>query len=380
MILDERGGTIGLVEARPRYRVRRRPAEIGRLSNPLTYGCLTATMPAVSYQPQFTITPALLARVEQIAALRERIQAATVEVPWIPALQKDTRTRNTHSSTAIEGNPLTLEQVRAVEEGREVPAVAARAKREVVNYFAGLRFVEQNAAKTEITHEEILRLHKIIAGDVMDQGTAGRYRTIAVRVGRYAPPPAEDVSGLMFELLAWWNKDSAKLSPVLSSAIVHYRFEAIHPFADGNGRTGRALALWELYRRGFDTHHIFSVDEFYWENRPRYYAALDAVRREGEDLSGWLEYCAEGLHATLERVWTRVQKFSGQSRRKKLVLRPRQEQLLQLLRDRKSLTPQEVWAALGVTRQGAMKLIQPLLDAGLIRRVGTRKSGRYLLK
>ena len=81
----------------------------------------------MSYQPQFIITPALLARVEQIAALRERILAATVEVPWIPALQKDTRTRNTHSSTAIEGNPLTLEQVRAVEEGREIPAVAARA-------------------------------------------------------------------------------------------------------------------------------------------------------------------------------------------------------------------------------------------------------------
>ena len=75
----------------------------------------------MSYQPEFTITPALLAQVEQIAALRERIQAATVQVPWIPALQKDTRTRNTHSSTAIEGNPLTLEQVRAVEEGREFP-------------------------------------------------------------------------------------------------------------------------------------------------------------------------------------------------------------------------------------------------------------------
>ncbi len=82
----------------------------------------------------------------------------------------------------------------------------------------------------------------------------------------------------MFELLEWWNRDSVKLSPVLSSAILHYRFEAIHPFADGNGRTGRALALWELYRRGFDTHHIFSVDEYYWENRPQYYAELDAVR------------------------------------------------------------------------------------------------------
>ena len=333
----------------------------------------------MSYQPQFIITPALLARVEQIAALRERILAATVEVPWIPALQKDTRTRNTHSSTAIEGNPLTLEQVRAVEEGREIPAVAARAKREVVNYFAALRFVEKNAAKKTISHEEVLSLHKILAGDVMDQGTAGRYRTIAVRVGRYVPPPAGDVSGLMFELLAWWNKEAAKMSPVLSSAIVHYRFESIHPFTDGNGRTGRALALWELYRRGFDTHHIFSVDEFYWENRPRYYAALDAVRREGEDLSGWLEYTAEGLQLTLERVWTRVQKLSAGSTRTKLVLRPKQEQLLQLLRDHKSMTPQEIWDALGVTKQGAIKLMQPLLEARLVRRVGTRKSGRYIL-
>ncbi len=333
----------------------------------------------MSYQPQFIITPALLARVEQIAALRERILAATVEVPWIPALQKDTRTRNTHSSTAIEGNPLTLEQVRAVEEGREIPAVAARAKREVVNYFAGLRFVEKNAVKKTISHNEILRLHKIMAGDVMDQGTAGRYRTIAVRVGRYVPPPPGDVSGLMFELLAWWNKEAAKLSPVLSSAIVHYRFESIHPFADGNGRTGRALALWELYRRGFDTHHIFSVDEIYWENRPRYYAALDAVRHAGEDLSGWLEYTAEGLQLTLERVWMRVQKLSAGSTRAKLVLRPKQEQLLRLLRDHKSMTPQEIWDALGVTKQGAIKLMHPLLDAGLVRRVGTRKSGRYIL-
>ena len=43
----------------------------------------------------------------------------------------------------------------------------------------------------------------------------------------------------------------------------------------------RALALWELYRRGFDTHHVFAVDEYYWENRPAYYAALDGVRHGG---------------------------------------------------------------------------------------------------
>jgi Fic family protein len=121
------------------------------------------------------------------------------------------------------------------------------------------------------------------------------------------------------------------------------------------------------------------MDELHWEDRPRYYAALDAVRREGEDLTGWLEYTAEGLLATLEKVWARVHRLAAESGRKKLVLRPKQEQLLQFLRDRKSMTPQELWDALGVTRQGALKLIQPLLEAGLIQRVGTRKSSRYLL-
>src|SRR2546426_3121546 len=264
----------------------------------------------MSYQPQFAIRPALLARVEAIAALRERILGATVQVAWIPALQKDARVRNTHSSTAIEGNPLTLEEVRAVEEGAPLP-VPERARREVLNYFAALRHIERQTDRTRLIHEDVLRLHGIIAGKVMDQGEAGRYRTMRVRVGPYMPPPPEDVSGLMFELLEWWNKESVALSPVLSSAIVHYRFEAIHPFADGNGRTGRALALWELYRRGFDSHHIFSVDEYYWEDRPRYYAALQAVRQQGEDLTSWLEYCAEGLQQTMERVWHRVQQLSA---------------------------------------------------------------------
>ena len=332
----------------------------------------------MSYLPQFTITPLLLSRVEAIAAVRERILAAAVEVPWVPALQKETRARNAHSSTAIEGNPLTLEQVRAVEEGRELVAVTSRAQREVVNYFAALRHIEKNAAKPRLTHEDIFRLHKIIAAKVMDQGEAGRYRTVHVRVGEFVPPSPAEVSGLMFELLEWWQSDSMSLSPVLSSAILHYRFEAIHPFADGNGRTGRALALWELYRRGFDSQHLFSVDEFYWEDRPRYYAELRKVRYSGEDLTEWLEYTSEGLLMTLERVWSRVLSFSANSAGKKLVLKPKQEQLLQLLRERGSLSPRELWAALDISKQGAMDLLRPLIEAGLIKREGTLKNGRYV--
>ena len=85
----------------------------------------------MKYRPAYSITSRLLSEVEQVAALHERISAAAVQVPWIPALQKDARIRNAHSSTAIEGNPLTLEQVRAIEEGREIPATTERADRAV---------------------------------------------------------------------------------------------------------------------------------------------------------------------------------------------------------------------------------------------------------
>ena len=333
----------------------------------------------MAYEPQFTIRPRLLSQVEMIAALRERIMGAAVELSWIPALQKDTRTRNGHASTAIEGNPLTLEQVRALEEGRVLAASDQRSSREVLNYFAGLRYVEKHAKKKAIRHEDLFELHRLHADSVMDQGTAGCYRTIQVRVGNYFPPAAADVSGLMFELLDWWNKKSTELSPVLSSAILHYQFENIHPFADGNGRTGRALALWELYRRGFDSHHIFSVDEYYWEDRTGYYKALDAVRVSGEDLTEWMEYCAEGLEKTLERVWLRVQSYSRKSQ-EKLVLRPKQELLLKLLLDHGSMSPAELWETLSVSRQGAMDLLRPLLDAGLVEKIGGKKTGKYSLR
>jgi len=332
----------------------------------------------MTYEPKFVITGRLLSMVEGIAALREKIESSTIGLSWVPAVQKDARTRNAHASTAIEGNPLTLPEVRALEEGGAPARPRDRSQREVLNYFAGLRFIEKNAGIKRIRHEDVLKLHAILGNEVMDQGDAGSYRSIPVRVGKYIPPQHASVSGLTHELLVWWNDESKKLSPVLSSAIIHYRFEAIHPFADVNGRTGRALALWELFRRGFDTNHIFSVDEYYWEDRPAYYAALERARREGEDLTSWLEYSAEGLLQTLEKVWSRIQSFRMEPA-EKIVLRPRQERLLRLLRDKGKLAPAEIWEELAISRQGAMDLLKPLLEAGLVERVGTKKSGVYRL-
>ena len=82
---------------------------------------------------------------------------------------------------------------------------------------------------------------------------------------------------------------------------------------------------------------------------------------------------------TLEKVWTRIQRLVAQSGQQKLVLRPKHEQLLQMLSDRKSMTPREIWDGMGVSKQGALDLLNPLINAGLVRRVGTKKSGRYIL-
>lgn len=120
------------------------------------------------------------------------------------------------------------------------------------------------------------------------------------------------------------------------------------------------------------------MDEFYWEDRPRYYAALTLVPQHGGDLTGWLEYTAQGLQLTLSKVWLRIQRLSALGGPKAIVLRPRQEQLLQLLRDQRSLSPKEIREALAVSRQGAIDILRPLVEAGLVKRIGTRKSGRYL--
>lgn len=333
----------------------------------------------MEYRPRFAVSARLVGLLEEIAALRTKVLAATVQVPWMPRLQQDARVRNTHSSTAIEGNPLTQEQVRELADGREVPAIAGRSRLEVLNYLAGLRHIEKRVGKRRITHRDVLGLHAIAARGVLDQGREGEYRRIQVWVGGYRPVTPGRVRGQMTALLDWWNSPSREWSPVVSSAVVHFRFEDIHPFGDGNGRVGRLLALWELYRRGFDSHHIFSVDEYFWEDRPRYYRALRTTREGGGDLTGWLEYCAEGVRLVLERAWARTQRLSAASGTEAIVLRPRQEQLLKMLRDRQGMTPREIREALGVSRQGALDLLNPLMRAGLVNRTGTRKSGKYSL-
>ncbi len=332
----------------------------------------------MKYIPRYTVTSRLLKRLEDITELKTKIESATVAVAWIPAIRKDSFLRTSHSSTAIEGNPLTLKEVKILSEGGKLPQAGAKHIHEVLNYFAVLRFIERHSAAKVISAKDVLHLHSIMGQSSLEREPVGAYRPYQVYVGHHTPPSAAVVPGLMKELLNWLNREGRELPAVMSSAILHYRFEHIHPFGDGNGRVGRALATWELYRKKFDTHHIFAVDEIFWENRPAYYAALDAVRQQNEDLSGWLEFVSGAVEETLKRVWHRIILIGKNRKSQRMVLTPKQEKLLTLLKDG-PLSIKEIQEELKVTKQGAHFILKQLMDSKVVKRIGGHKTGKYQL-
>ena len=331
----------------------------------------------MAYTPSFQTTPHLLKVLEEIAALNARIQDATVGVRWIPSLQKEAAARQAHGSTAIEGNPLTLAEVKVLAEGGNLPHAKPRAVHDVLNYLAVLKFIEKHAKARTIGVRDILKLHSIIGQKgALDREPVGLFRPYAVQVGDHLPPNAKNVPGLMKDLLEWINGSGRAWPAVVSSAILHYQFEYIHPFGDGNGRVGRALAAWELYRRQFDNQHIFASDEILLKDRQAYYRALRRAQAEDHDLTGWLEFIAEAINEALNRTWKRIEAVSASTKGKALTLTPKQERLLALLRQG-PLGILEIQKALGVTKPGAHHILKPLLGSTLVRREGGHKTGKY---
>lgn len=328
------------------------------------------------YTPSYQVTSHLLQLLERITQLRTKIETSPISVKWAPKLAVDARNRLTHSSTAIEGNPLTLREVQILAEGGEVKEAAEKSKREVLNYLAALRYISSHAGKKTITNEDILKLHTLVGKNALEREPIGSYRTYQVYVGSHVPPEPGEIKRLMSELLAWFNGKGQTLPAVFSSAIFHYQFEYIHPFGDGNGRVGRLVATWELYRRQFDTYHIFSVDEVFLEHRQRYYAALDNVRQQHGNLTGWLEFVSEAVEMALERVWERIAMVKVPAEPFRLNIK--QERLLKLLRE-SPLGIIEIQRKLEVSKAGAHFLLKPLIENKIVTRRGGHKTGKYVL-
>jgi hypothetical protein len=255
--------------------------------------CLLARpSPQTGYRPRFTITPRLSAQIAKIDATRQSLSRQDQS-----ALYRGLRTP---MRAPRRRNIFTLEKVVAMANGEDFPIVTESREQEVLDFYALRYRRESQSGQRNWSPKEISALHEVVtAGEGMDQGRAGEYRCISVRLRSFVPPPPREVPQLMLRLLDWWNTTARGLSAVITSAILHYRISDIHPFSDGNGRFARALALWELYRNGY-LDNLQSLNGHYWGRRQQYNAALRAVRRRREDLTGWLEYSAEGLKRELE--------------------------------------------------------------------------------
>jgi len=337
------------------------------------------------YKSHFDISPELLRLVTEATELRAWINSAVVDVSWLPILQRETVARLAHSSTAIEGNPLTLPEVEALARGEEI-STKARDRQEVLNALAAMKWIWGRKEGGPVKESDLLRLHQILTRKVLPDEQSGHYKTRQNRVINhrgitvYTPPPPDKARGLTLELLKWLNsRESKTLHPIIAGAIAHHRLVSIHPFADGNGRISRALAIWLSYSRGFDTHHLFALDEFFEQDRQRYYQKIQQARDLDDDLSYWLEYVAEGVVETLNRVKERILGLRISLKAPHMVLTKRQEDILRFLRDRGRVKSPDIEKALSLTRARVGQIIKPLVDAGLVVREGQTRATTYRL-
>ena len=353
------------------------------------------------FKPNLTITNKIIRYLSGIAEARAIILNAPLIPKWEIDLRRQALINSTHASTSIEGNRLSLEEVSDLMIGRKIIATL-KDKKEVLNYFEALRYLDTLAKGKEITEKDILKLHKIITKGVLDDPkNSGHYRTsidertkgrvvVAQRVGQFSrritfmPPQAKEVSKQMKEFIVWLNSEKAKeLDPVLEAGITHYEFVRIHPFVDGNGRTARAVASLVLLRRGFDTKRFFALDDFYNSDRAGYYEALKSVNQKTLDLTMWLEYFCEGVAVSIDAVKKKILTLTGGRRKnkeaKQITLDFKQIKTVEFLQKERKITNRQIRNLLKVSNKTAYKLSQNLVEKEVIKKVGKGRSIYYVL-
>ena len=328
------------------------------------------------YQPRYTITETLLARISEAEILRTKIQTAPVQVAWLEGIRLEALVRRAHFSTAIEGKPLTLPEVEALAGAKKVD-VKDRAKREVLNYLAALRWIARQPAKATVTEAAVLKLHRMITTGLLEPKLVGAYKVSAnviMSAGQvvYRPPGPQAAKPGTRALVEWLEGPGQSTHPIVSSACTHYEIARLHPFRDGNGRVARALATWVLYHRGFDTQHLFAVDQYFKEDHEGYYQALQRVHKEDDELTSWLEYVALAVLETLGRTYQRIEQLALPPSTKKLSLTRQQERLLLDLQGKRGVTVEELQRLLNVERVQVYRVLRPLVKKRIVDKSTTR--------
>ncbi len=303
-----------------------------------------------SLDPKFTITNRMTAALTRIERARGFLEAAHLSADWIREMGERAFLLEAHHTTHIEGTHLTLDQSERLLRGEEVPGADPEDTRELLNYRSAFEFVSECLDSGDpITQAMIREIHRKLVENVRGgQAEPGAYRQVQNYVGNsatgevlYTPPPPFEVPTMMADLVAWLNSN-LEIHPVLVSGIAQFQLVHIHPFIDGNGRTSRLLSALCLYRAGYDFKRLFTISEYYDRDRPAFYRAIQSVRENEMDLTGWLDYFTTGLETQMLEVKDRGEQVI---RRDVLVrehgLNERQAKALGELLQRGRLTIQE---------------------------------------
>lgn len=310
-------------------------------------------------QPPFEITNDMILLVAEIAELVGRV--ATNRLDRNPTLRRVNRIRTIHGSLAIEQNTLTLEQVTAVLNGKQVIA-PPRDVAEVKNAYS---IYERLDSLNPSSVEDLLMAHGIMMGGLVEEAGCFRSGSVGVvdtqgRIVHFGTLPAY-VPELTMQLLEW--VETSPVHPLIKSCVFHYEFEFIHPFRDGNGRIGR---LWHtlLLSRWNPLFAWLPVESMIHNRQEEYYGAINRSNAEAES-TAFILFMLDTIKAALMEA---IQAENAQDSVQVDVQDSVQDKILLYCRVPRSLSEITAYCGYKSTRNVAARYLKPLLDEGKLKR------------
>lgn len=261
-------------------------------------GRYQAFIPDPIAEREFPLDAGASAALHQATKALERLQHVPSRVATLDAVAQNLLRSESVASSRIEDIDIShkrLARAAHVSPGRNRQD---RRAAEVLGNIDALKRAIEVGARSQVVVADLIEIHRLLLRHADDRHIAGVVRTTQNWIGgnafnpleaAFVPPPSEHVSELLDDLCRFVSRDD--LPPILQAAIAHVQFETIHPFADGNGRTGRALIYAVLRRRGEVTRYIPPISLILAATPKTYVGGLNAYRR-GE-ASEWCELFAE---------------------------------------------------------------------------------------
>ncbi len=344
------------------------------------------------FNPRFNITHKILIYISKIEAAEEVIRHSPLLPLWEKQFKEDAIIRSVYHGTHIEGNMLAKDDAKNLLAGKDVVG-RPRDIQEIINYRKVIDFIDEEAKRKieKITELLIKKLHRIITDKILPSEQAGEYRIKQVIIRNSAtgeitfrPPPPIEIPFLMREFIYWLNKENQDIHPILKAGIAHHELVRIHPFIDGNGRVARVLATLILFLGGYDIRRFFSLEEYYDKDAASYYHNLQKASRG--DLTSWLEYFAFGASVEFEKIKEKILKLSKDVKLKEKIgdqqifLTERQVKLIEYIQEVGYLQ-NKMFASVfpNISEDTVLRDLQDLIKKGIIKKVGSTKSARYLM-